>query len=287
MGSDSYFRMGSTHAICQDYAVAGESDNLTYALLSDGCSGRHIPGEPGSPYTDFGARFLVQCARRYLGEMVAQTFLATAIAHDARAIAHQARLPGVALDATLLVAVTNDRGPVVTFQTGDGVIASKSRDGVLRYESLEFGNNMPYYLSYLLSPPRLRSLFAPPPDSGAAPEAVGKLTITSGIRRPGADWDRAQTTINFEDGPIERKMVFAREDVELVLLFSDGVSSFQLKDGTAIPLEQVLDQMFELKGFTGQFLTRRCTRFLQKFCAEHGWQHADDFSVGGLHLGAP
>ena len=83
------------------------------------------------------------------------------------------------------------------------------------------------------------------------------------------------------------RTTFRREDTELVLLFSDGISSFQLKDGTPIPLEQVLDQVFDLKGFAGQFLTRRCTRFLQKFCAENGWQHADDFSVGGLHLGAP
>lgn len=286
MESDFFFRMGSTHAVCQDYAVAGESGDLTYAMLADGCSGKHIPGEPGSPYTDFGARFLVQCTRRYLGELMAQQFPATAIAHDAGAIIHQARLPGVALDATLLVAVAKG-DKVVACQTGDGVIAFKTRDGTLCYESIEFGNGMPYYLSYLLSPTRKNFLLHPPPDSGAKPEDAGKITITDGRRLPGGQWERHQTVVTFDErSPVERQMMFEREQVEIVLLFSDGVSSFQLKDGTQIPLEKVLDQIFDIKGFKGQFLTRRCARFLQKFCSENGWQHSDDFSVAGIHLGA-
>lgn len=286
MESDFYFRMGSTHAVCQDYAVAGESGDMTYAMLADGCSGKHIPGEPGSPYTDFGARFLVQCSRRYLGEMMDERFPATAIAHDARAIAHQARLPGVALDATLLTAVASTQGRIATYQTGDGVIAYKMRDGTLRYVSLEFGNGMPYYLSYLLSPARRAALFHPTPESGASNEAAGKVIVTEGIRTADGQWDRSQTEATFDESSVpERKMMFTREEVELLLLFSDGVSSFQLKNGTLIPLEQVLDQLFDIKGFKGQFLTRRCNWFLQKFCPEKGWAHSDDFSVAGIYLG--
>lgn len=287
MWSDFFFRMGSTHAVCQDYAVAGQSGNVTYAMLADGCSGKHIPGEPGSPYTDFGARFLVRCAQRYLGEMVAGRFPETAIVHDAQAITHQAHLPSVSLDATLLAVVAQPGGSALTFQTGDGVIAIRHRDGTRTYQSVEFGNNMPYYLSYLLHPTRRQSFFKPPPEAGVSPEEAGKAFMTTGAKQPGGPWERTQWT--FHINPTEPLTFTGRHEphpTELVMLLSDGASSFQLKDGTPVPLEDVLDQLFEIKGFAGQFLTRRCTRFLQTFCAERGWQHSDDFSVAGIYLGA-
>jgi len=63
MSADYFFRMGKTHTICQDYAIAGsreykidaEMGAFQYAILSDGCSGIPNLKAPGSPYTDFGA----------------------------------------------------------------------------------------------------------------------------------------------------------------------------------------------------------------------------------------
>ena len=287
MGSDYFFRMGSTHAVCQDYAIAGESGLVSYAMLSDGCSGQAIPGQPGSPYTDFGARFLVRSAQRYLPEMARGIFPTKAIVHDAQAIAHQARLPDVALDATLLVAVALELGlGVQTYHTGDGVVASRKRDGTLQFYSLEFGNNMPYYLSYQLSTPRRESYFSPPPELVASVEDSGKLFVTQGVKPPGGAWDVSHSThVVHTDEPVVS--TFSLEEYELVLLLSDGATSFHLKNGAPIPLEDVLDQVLAIKGLTGEFLTRRCHRFLQKFCVDNGWQHCDDFSVAGIHCGKP
>jgi hypothetical protein len=258
--------------------------------LSDGCSGEAIAGEPGSPYTDFGARFLVRSALRSIEELATGVFPAKAIIRDALAISTPAGLPSVSLDATLLVAIAVEDGPVTTFRTGDGVIAYRERDGSIHYESVEFGNGMPYYLNYLACPARQNSLVHPRPEelgSDEAMEAAGTVVVTMGTWRPGMGWlePRRWKERFDETTPIERKTVFKRDQVDLVLLLSDGVESFQSRDRTGVPLERILEQLFDFKGLSGEFLVRRCSRFLQRFCVDNGWRHEDDFSVAGIYLG--
>ncbi|HYO91642.1 MAG TPA: hypothetical protein VEQ40_08400, partial [Pyrinomonadaceae bacterium] len=76
MNADSAFLIGATHAVCQDYAVAGNGtpderaavSNLQanpYVILSDGCS--------SSPDTDIGARLLVKAAEQVLFKARAPT----------------------------------------------------------------------------------------------------------------------------------------------------------------------------------------------------------------------
>lgn len=295
MGADYFVRMGSTHAICQDYAIAGELGERPYALVSDGCSGVSLPEQPGSPYTDFGARFLVRAAQQKIGQISEGDFPSDEIINRAAEWARHAELPDTSLDATLLVAATSETGDVLTFQTGDGVVASKSRDGTLFYQALSFGNGMPFYLSYLLDRRRLERLLHPDAfESGRAmnAEAAGTVTVTDNIYVPGKGWQTPWTHVepfakDSRNTTRFRRDIFYREQHEVVLLLSDGVESFQKKDGTPVPLEEVLERLFDFKGFNGQFLVRRCSRFLHKFCVENGWQHADDFSAAGIHLASP
>lgn len=271
MNSDFVFRMGATHSICQDYAAAGElGQGGAYAIVSDGCSGSPTTGEPGSPYTDFGARFMVRAAQRYAAGVAAGEFPVERIAIETEGMARQARLPRTSLDATLLIAAAAN-GQVHVFQTGDGVVAWRRRSGEIGFTSLAFGNNMPFYLSYMLDA-RLRLQYF---------EQAQHWTLTEGA----LGRDRAVSAGDLSLESLVRHTVFDRGDIDLVLLMSDGAESFQLRDGHPVPLEHVLDQMFALKGLTGQFLGRRAGRFLGAFCAERGWKHADDFSVAGIHLG--
>src|SRR6185369_1284542 len=137
MGADCFFRMGSRHHVCQDYARTGGYRGYTIAALSDGCS--------SSPDTDFGARFLVQAFM--------QVPMATgdSVAMAASCMAAASGLPRSCLDATLLAVFESGIGVVHAIRAGDGVFAYRDRDGTWFYDQVEFGNNAPAYLSYRLN----------------------------------------------------------------------------------------------------------------------------------------
>jgi hypothetical protein len=46
----------------------------------------------------------------------------------------------------------------------------------------------------------------------------------------------------------------------------------------------VVAEMLAIKGFAGEFVTRRAKRFLKDTVAK-GWHHDDDFAVAGIFLG--
>jgi hypothetical protein len=267
--------MGATHSICQDYAAALQKDGKAVAVLSDGCSGI-AKNDPGSPHTDFGSRFLVRSTLHHLQDLFDGVLPEQKIAVEADGMIRQTRLSRTALDATLLAAVKNGRY-TRTFQIGDGVIAGRSRDGGLRYYTLSFGGNHPYYLSYTLDPSREDQFF----------ENAKTVTLTTNRYTPGEGWGIAvERTEALEDFKRCQQHLFSHEEYDMVLLMSDGVQSFMQKRTTSsIPLEQVLEQVLAVKNFQGEFLTRRCNAFLTRFCVENGWVHNDDFSCTGIYHG--
>jgi hypothetical protein len=270
MSEDFCFRMGSTHQICQDYALAGSDASTQWAILSDGCSGITLPGKPGSPYTDFGARFLVHSARRVIPMLADGLMPPETVIADAAAMNRLMGFPGTALDATLLaVAIKGQYGH--TYHSGDGVIAYRLLDGDILYYSREFNDNSPYYLNYTRSKEHQETYF----------DKVQTVTVVQGTCVGGA-WSRLEDTISVRDLSAHGNFNRARHD--MVLIMSDGVQSF-VKNGVPVPVEDVLDQLFAIKSYPGEFLQRRCKRFLSKFCVENGWEHTDDFSVAGIYLG--
>ncbi len=258
MHADSFFRMGATHAVCQDYADSGAADGVPYAILADGCS--------GSQHTDFGARFLARATIGWLSELRRAEFPTHEIIAHAASMARVARLPIESLDATLLVATLNDYGDnVFTYQTGDGVVVARRRDTEkLEYFSREYSGGMPYYLSYLLS--------------GSARARLERYEQEV----------RVKSNVNnicARVSPWLLRREFRKDEYDLVALLSDGAEAFHRSTGEMVPLESVLRETFAIKSFTGQFFGRRCARFLGTFCKEQGWKHADDFSVAGIYLG--
>jgi hypothetical protein len=73
------------------------------------------------------------------------------------------------------------------------------------------------------------------------------------------------------------------DDFELLMLFSDGVTSFE---GPGLAPNDVLQQLCAIKSHRGAFVERRCRRFLGKYCRTRNWVHQDDLAVAALHLGA-
>lgn len=264
---NSFFSTGQTHNVCQDYAAARlvkvETENsaprLTLAV-SDGCS--------SSPDTDIGSRLLVQHglnAARF-GVVHGEDVIFSAWETNKRL-----QLQRSALDATLLIAqIDQDKNLISTKIWGDGVVWVKYKDGKEQTIDIEFSNNTPAYLSYFLSPVLMKLLL----------ESKCSRKVTDMI-----NW--VDPVINLDDTKhqYEWSREFCLNDVESMMIFSDGIKSFRKKVNGAyqnVPLVDVLREVTAIKNYNGEFMVRRMKRFLHEFCAKNCWIHEDDVAVAAM-----
>jgi len=269
MHTDAHFAIGKTHDVCQDYAVAGQTDNgLAYAIVSDGCS--------SSPRTDFGARFLAAAAQAdiHTNESMPDGRVVANIANSARRVLG---LPQTCLDATLIIATMSDK-VLQASMWGDGEIVILRETG-FEWITVDYAHGAPRYLTYSLNPDR---------------EAVYVQETEDGRRLETVRGSRSRDTLQgsrrdaFGRSPFELFVpidaVEGIRDVRGVMLFSDGLQTFQDTDrgNEGVSEFDVLDQVLALKNLKGEYLKRRCKKFLGKYCRDNSWQHADDFSVAGI-----
>lgn len=264
MNTDSYFTIGKSHMVCEDYALSGEN----YVIISDGCS--------SSPDTDFGARLLAKvCEQELLQQGI--EFSEDAVIYKADAMASHIGLPKNCLDATLIVA-QDDEDQVRVKIFGDGAVIAVKKDGTLTYSIAQYKNNAPAYLSYLLDRERTE-LYLEKTDNGLYTE-----THFDGSR---------ERNFKFHGKLNPQIYYFEKDAFDLVIVVSDGIESFSkpvINDTTKlfvdIPITEIVSQIVNIKGFKGKFIERRCRKFLNKFCAVNNWQHNDDLSVAAIHWGS-
>ncbi len=258
MNTDSAFWIGSTHRVCQDYAVTGHTEGAAHAILADGCS--------GSPDTDIGARLLAS-AERFLpaGE--------GAIVAAAACTAHLG-LPQTCLDATLLTITAAD-GTFTARCHGDGVVAVGRHDGTIEAFVVSFAASYPRYLSYTLDAARLRQWQAQPGNT----KTVTRWRLGTGSPPETHPSDRAC-----------EEWTGSLADCRFVAVLSDGVQSFTQSVTTdtsrttqPVPVGDVLELLLAFKSGLGQFVQRRVRAF-HKECAARGWTHADDISLAVVWL---
>lgn len=263
MNPDSYFTIGRTHKVCEDYARSGYfKDGRAYAIVSDGCS--------SSPDTDFGARLLTMAARNQMNlpENMARTIAV------AREMVPSGLHPNCT-DATLLAAREVAHGVAVTV-CGDGVVIALSRDGVWDRWDFDY-NGAPGYLSYMEDPDR----WARYVDLGWNKRPIHYST-------PDGTDDSAHLTLQIEDLPWPH--FFGSTHYETIFLFTDGVHSFQRDTGVgmeSVPMGDVVEQITALRSTKGEFVQRRCTAFERRFCTKNRWHHNDDFGVAAIWMGEP
>lgn len=269
MHSNAFYAIGSSHTVCQDYARAGITRSgrglakeRCFAVVSDGCS--------SSAHSDLGARFLT-CAAMHALEVYGDALDGNWVIGRAASAADQLGIDRGCLDATLLAAWEGEAGNVHVWAAGDGVVAAKRRDGRIETWSIDDGG-APAYLSYLLKESRMRQYLR---------EGYGARTITHTL-------GGRETRMYAASGFTPWTTTLDVADYEFVLVFSDGVESFQSDSaptGVQLSPGSVLEHLMALKSTRGEFLVRRCRRFLQKHCAQHMWKHLDDLGVAGIYLG--
>ena len=278
MNTDYFFTQGRSHSLCQDYAIAGKKKGVRYAILSDGCSGKSVPEQPGSPWTDIGARLMVRAASHWVKSLVSTHPGLTAdhigyqIVRQASHISYVMDLPDTCLDATLLVAMCDgeSENPIArVVQYGDGLVAARRRTGEIACWSIEYSKGMPYYLSYQLDK-RSKANFVRQEQEVTTAYNGDQMTVLTGMAAM----------------KICHPYEFDPKEFDLVLVMSDGIESFSDRQGRRVPVMDVLREIFAFKSYAGDFVQRRCRRIVDK-CAALGWLYADDWSVAGIYLDEP
>jgi len=277
MNADCAFTIGSTHSICQDYAVAvpGFTSNGIeagpYVVISDGCS--------SSPDTDVGARLLTRATRQIFSVDVEVAELHKESAQLALRWAELLGLPTQSVDATLLTANLN-RDDLIIGCSGDGVVVLETREGRVDVHAISSPSGYPFYPCYAHQPERLDELIA----RGRAYKELKHF------RRVSAGEPLTLVNESTSDSLTE-VFRFKVSDHKYAALVSDGIYSFfsakpsiDGKRVEAIPMVEALNELWSFKNSHGAFVSRRVNKF-KKDCRAKEWRHADDLAFGALYLG--
>jgi len=204
-------------------------------------------------------------------------------------------LPWECLDATLFTVHEDHNHDLDARLSGDGVMVARRKDGSFTVWDIEFNHNAPAYLSYQLNRQRLTTYLSGKLSIGVVGDQCGIRTIkrsTYGTDFLKLEWTNevhTQEVVVGNPSTFWFSYLFGIDNVDTVAIFSDGVHSFQRKNSLghleSIPLEEVLRQLMAFKGMKGEFVTRRCHKFFNKFCVENGWSHYDDFSMAAIYVG--
>ncbi len=267
MNTDSAFMIGTTHSVCQDYAIAKDR----YVIVSDGCS--------TSPDTDIGVRLVVQAANQLLSNAANDDVVSLHKEAVQLALkwAHEIGVRSQSIDATLLTAHCND-DELMIGASGDGVIVLESTAGTIDVYSVSFPSGFPLYPAYVHQPDRLRAWQSSLPACRETRHFQGLFNSL--------DLVETSTCTN-----VTETIRVKTNNLRQVALISDGVHSFYKHEGsttskhiTSIPLDQVLKDLVAFKSGHGAFVGRRVKKF-EKECVSNGWYHADDLAIGAIYFG--
>ena len=292
MNSDSVFMIGSTHEVCQDYAVSGKSADRHFAILSDGCS--------AAEDSDIGSRILTKVAEDLLLKTVADTEncdtfskefkdVAKVAASNSETITRSLKISKYSIDATLMYIVA-ENGNVLATMCGDGVIVFGNADKTYSIVEVDYQEGYPRYPSYDNSGER-KQLFDDETGNICRIRHIHVdadfeiITDVTEIPKDNTCFSACRSSNAETDMPIK-----------FAAILSDGIHTFHKKvnNGTSIynspiPFLSVLKELMTFKGFVGRFVHRRVNKFVSE-CNDpknqkYGWKHADDLSVAVVYAG--
>lgn len=266
INADGLFLKGEQHHVCEDYALFSKNEALSFAMVSDGCS--------GSPHTSVGARLIAHACRTVLlgmeayelshishaglgKKIISKAAEAAALIHDRTDI----------LDATLICTfadTVNQR--VIVMMYGDGSVTWKDKSGSVKHMCVDYPSGYPRYLSYLLDEERNKILLQ------KSPSGMNQTWLSSGEEPEVINMDIEQPTF----------VVIPMENLQWVMVSSDGLDTFfDSVAGRGLSKNAVLAELSSVKGLHGEFINRRVNRMVKQF-QKNGICHGDDLSVAGL-----
>lgn len=263
INTDTFLKIGDSHKVCEDYIIKGNTP-VPYIILSDGCS--------SSDNTEMGARILCHLAKQYLKYRSDELHnldyhkMGAWIIYNAELTARQLGLKISCLDATLIISYELD-GTIYLYMYGDGVIVLKDKNNNFIIDYVEFSNNAPYYLTYLVDEFR---------DEIYYKNKNSKKLNTIGYIEASKEFAY--------DAPIVFQ--YNTSNWSNIFICSDGIQSFIKKDPSQRDIISPLDivpDMMAFKNIKGEFLKRRLKRALKKF-DDDGIIHYDDLSIGAYNI---
>lgn len=258
---DNFLEIGASHKICEDYIISGD-DPVPYIILSDGCSTANN--------SEMGSRILCHLAKQYLKyrqddlDNIDYWKLGTWVIHNAELIARQLGLSSSCLTATLTVAYYIDN-QIRIMMYGDGSIITVDTDGTIHVTSVEYKNNSPYYLVYLIDQGR--------GDMYQKNNPTKYINYIHGDTEPYIVDQLYKTPTD-----IKIPMEF------LTLITSDGIDSFLKKEGNStqyLNSKEIIPLCIAFKSTKGKFLKRRLNKQMLEF-TKANISHFDDLSIGAF-----
>jgi hypothetical protein len=268
MQMDTFFTIGKSHKVCEDYAICQyDADGLDQMIaISDGCS--------SSKDTDFGSRILLKSLVNHIAPHT--PLLARGLWSNAKNIVQQLHMPTQCLDATINFAFTGEQAGVKGIEVitiGDGFIVAQQNDGGFEIVEIEFDRNAPYYLSYEFNSDRKQEFMK-----------LGQQKIVT-VKEYDVNCVLKDSYISDTDDNkiIDRfsKFWFPLEVYKSVSVFSDGLKTFIPHDQTQpkVPLEQIVKELISFPQTNGEFVKRRCLKFMKNHVESSFY---DDFSMATL-----
>jgi hypothetical protein len=278
MNTDSYFEIGYSHIVCEDYALSGTESDIAYAIISDGCS--------SSDHSDIGARLLSHIAKDtilyferrkllydsvFMTTMFKKTF-EEIIIKKCLEVKETLRLPIDVFDATLLTAIAVNNAFLYLYGRGDGCFIFKTKDNQIDFTEISFESNAPYYLSYDMHFDK-------------------KQSYTNSFHGTKVNIHQQNESIcsnELVDADGFSFFLPLCSAYKQVALTSDGIGTYEsdpaiINDKMQYPTQEIIPQYVDYKNPVGEFVQRRMLR-LKKDCIKDGIVHQDDISCATINF---
>lgn len=258
--TDQYFHIGKSHLTggkpCQDYAISGVHEDSAFAIITDGCS--------SGGHTDVGARLLALSTAVAVKEHWTQT--RSVFDKNARqiiGIRQEVVLSGARqtfglatkdMLATCAYAYLSLDGGFIHVQ-GDGVIATKSKNGCISMSRFDWENNTPFYPAY--SETGLQSFIKAHGGILDAPRFIQE----SWVCNANGEFDDQSIVNHSLSAGMQgfTQFIDAEDDIELVAVFSDGVTQIE-----GVDWKEAVRKLMAFKNTAGEFAKRRMIREIKE-----------------------